>query len=77
MIEETNELIQLMWQDNLSKSGKWNLEEYIIKLRHYQKAWQELVNLYRVTFKDTMSKNDYAVLYRLEEIEKRHNLGGE
>lgn len=41
----------------------------------YKSAWEELMNLYRVTFKDTMSKNDYMVLHTLEELEKKYNLG--
>jgi hypothetical protein len=61
--------------DTEDMEERYGTQLYIEYLERYKKAWGELMNLYRITFKDTMSKNDYAVLYRLEELEKKHNIG--
>lgn len=49
-------------------------KEEIEKLLKYKKAWEEIMNFYKVELKDTMSKNDYFVLYKLKEIAKKYGI---
>ena len=51
-----------------------DIKKEIEELQKYKNAWEEIMNFYNVELKDTMSKNDYFVLYKLKEIAKENGI---
>ena len=60
-----NELIKDMWKDELSKTGKFNLEIKIKKVLNYKNAWEELYS----------EKEMPCSIEYMQILEEKNNLG--